>query len=234
MQVPHDLELRPAHGEDRVAEPGLVVGAEAVGVHRVVAHQLADLVRELGRMREDVLVGVGREEAAHGQPVDPARGVSRRHADDDRPLPLARDVVPDGRLGDRPRRGDPQAGIGVIGPVAEAVDAQRAGVLAGRHAHPGGDRDRRDHALQPAVAAHFHQPADVRQVLVAEEQFRRGAVEAQDEDFHDKSDSPSMAGPLGTPSAARIVGARSVSRAPSPRNGRFMNRTPGTRSGSMI
>ena len=151
-QVAHDLELSPAHGEDLVAEPGLVVGAEALDIDRVVAHQLADLVRELGRMSEDVLVGVGRQEAAHGEPVDPARGISRRHADDDRPLPLAGELVPDGRLGDRPRRGDPQARVGMIDPVAEAVDAERAGVLAGRQAHPGGDRDRRDHALEPAVA----------------------------------------------------------------------------------
>ena len=112
--------------------------------------------------------------------------------------------------------GDAQAGVGVVDPVAEPVDAERAGVLAGRQAHPGGDGDRRDHALEPAVAAHFHQAPDVRQVLVAEEQLRGGAVEAQDEDLHGKSDSPSMAGPLGTPSAARIVGARSSSRAPSP------------------
>ena len=40
---------------------------------------------------------------------------------------------------------------------------------------------------------------------------------------------PSMAGPCGTPSAARIVGARSTRPAPSPRNGRFMKSTPGTR-----
>ncbi len=232
-QMPDDLELRPAHGEDRVAEPGLVLGAEARGVHRVVAHQLADLVGELGRVREDVLVGIGREEAAHGQPVDLPRGIAGRHADDDRPLPLAGQVIPDGRLGDRPRRGDAQARIRVVRAVAEAIDAQRAGILAGCQAHPGRHRDRRDHALQPAVAAHLHQPPDVGQVLVAEEQLGRGTVEAQDEDLHDRIESPSMAGPRGTPSAARIVGARSSSRAPS-RNGRFMNSTPGTFSGSMI
>ena len=166
-------------------------------------------------MREDVLVGVGRQEAAHGDAVDLARRVSRRHADDDRPLPLARQLVPDGQLGDRSRRGDAQARVGVIDPVAEAVDAERAGVLAGRHAHPGRHRDRRDDALEPAVAADFHQAADVGQVVVAEEQLRGGAVETDDEDLHGRSDSPSIAGPLGTPSAARIVGARSSSRAPS-------------------
>ena len=208
-QVPDDLELRPAHREDRVAEPGLVVGAEAGDVDRVVAHQLADLVGELGGMGEDVLVGVGREEAAHGQPVDLARRVSGRHADDDRPLPLAGQVVPDRRLGDRPRRGDAQARVGVIGPVAEAVDAQRAGVLAGGQAHPGRHRDRRDHALQPAVAAHLHQPADVRAGPRS-----RGAAPARRSRGPGRGsscriDSPSMAGPFGTPSAARIVGARS-------------------------
>ena len=57
-----------------------------------------------------------------------------------------------------------------------------------------------------------------------------GAAQSRPEDkyLHDKSDSPSIAGPLATPRAARIVGARSSSRAPSRRNGRFMNKTPGT------
>ena len=36
------------------------------------------------------------------------------------------------------------------------------------------------------------------------------------------SDLPSMAGPVGTPRASRIVGARSSRFAPSPRNGRFI------------
>ena len=66
-QVPHHLELGAAHGEDLVAEPGLVVGAETLHVDRVVADELADLVRKLGRVREDILVGIGRQEAAHGR-----------------------------------------------------------------------------------------------------------------------------------------------------------------------
>ena len=179
-------------------------------------------------MCEDILVCIGRQEAAHGDPVDPPRGIAGWDADDDRPLSLAGELVPDGRLGDRSRGGDAQAAVGMVEAVAEAVNAERAGVLAGRHAHPGGDGDRRDDALEPAVSAHLHQAPNVRQVLEAEEQLRGGAVEPQDEDLHGKSDSPSIAGPLGTPRAARIVGARSSSRAPSPRNGRFMNNTPGT------
>ena len=116
----------------------------------------------------------------------------------------------------------------MIDPVAKAVDSQRARVLAGRHAHPGGHGDRRDDALEPPIGTHLHQPPDVGQVFEAEEQLRSRTVQPEDEYFHGKSDSPSIAGPLGTPRAARIVGARSNSRALSRRNGRFMNNTPGT------
>ena len=122
------------------------------GVHRVMADQLADLVGELGRMREDVLVGIGRQEAAHGQPVDPRAGYpGGTPTMIDRFPSRARWSQMAGSVIDRDEC-DPQAAIGVIGPVAEAIDAERAGVLAGRQAHPGGHGDRRDHALQPAVA----------------------------------------------------------------------------------
>ena len=49
--------------------------------------------------------------------------------------------------------GDAQAAIGMVGAVAKAIDSQRAGVLAGRHAHPGRDGDRRDDALEPPVSS---------------------------------------------------------------------------------
>ena len=101
----------------------------------------------------------------------------------------------------------------MVDAVAKAVDSERARVLAGRQAHPGGHRDRRDDALEPAVGTHFHQAPDVGQVVEAKEQLGSRTVESENEDFHGKSDSPSIAGPLGTPRAARIVGARSSSRA---------------------
>ena len=179
-------------------------------------------------MREDVLVCIRRQETAHADAVDPARRVAWWNADDDRSFALARQMVPDRRRGDRSRAGDLQAVVRVIGPVAKTVDAERAGVLAGRHAHPGGNGDRWDHALQASIGPGVHQPPDIRQILVAEEKLGSSTVEPQYQDLHDKSDSPSIAGPLGTPRAARIDGARSSSRAPSPRNGLFMNKTPGT------
>ena len=63
-QVPHDLKLRAAHGEDFVAKPGLVVAAKSLDVDRVMADQLADLIRQLGRMSKYVLVSIRRQEAA--------------------------------------------------------------------------------------------------------------------------------------------------------------------------
>ena len=90
-----------------------------------------------------------------------------------------------------------EAVVGVVDAVAEAVDAERAGVLAGRHAHPGRHGDRRDDALQPAVAAGLHQAADVRQPLVAEEQLGGGAVESDDQDLHEQQRTPFHGGALG-------------------------------------
>ena len=89
-------------------------------------------------------------------------------------------------------------------------------------------------ALQPAVAAGVHQAAEVRQPLVAEEQLGGGAVEADDEDLHGSSELPSMAGPSGHAQGAQDRGGEVHQPRPSPRNGRFMNRTPGTSAGSMM
>ena len=89
-------------------------------------------------------------------------------------------------------------------------------------------------ALEPAVAAHFHQPPDVGQVLVAEEQLRRGAVEAEDEDLHDRSELSFHGRALGDAQRGQDRRGQVQQPRPSPRNGRFMNSTPGTWSGSMI
>ena len=207
--MPHDLELRAAHGEDLVAEPGLVVGAEPLDVDRIMADQLADLSDSSGGCVKTFLSVSGVRKQPTEIPLIRRGGIARRNADDDRALPFAGELVPDGRLGDRSRGGDAQAVVGMVDAVAKAVDAERAGVLAGRHAHPGGHGDRRDDALEPPVGTDLHQAPDVGQVVVAEEQFGGGTVESEDEDLHGKSDSPSIAGPLGTPRAARIVGARS-------------------------
>src|SRR5690348_11997093 len=72
----------------------------------------------------------------------------------------------------------------MIRPVAEAIEAERTRVLAGAHAHPRGDGDGRDHALQPPVDAEVHQATQVHQALVAENYLWGGAVEAEHADFH--------------------------------------------------
>ena len=50
---------------------------EALHIDRIMADELADLVGELGRVREDVFVGIRRQEAAHRDAVDLARRDSR-------------------------------------------------------------------------------------------------------------------------------------------------------------
>ena len=83
QQIPHDLELRAAHGEDLVAEPGLVIATEALDIDRIMADQLANLWRQFRRVREDVLVGIWRQETTHGDPVNSPGRITRRNADDD-------------------------------------------------------------------------------------------------------------------------------------------------------
>ena len=72
----------------------------------------------------------------------------------------------------------------MVGAIAKSVHAERTRVLAGAHAHPGGDRDGRDHALQPSVNPEVHQAAQVHQALVAKDDFGCGAIEAEYADFH--------------------------------------------------
>src|SRR5262249_23131194 len=153
---------------------------------------------------------------------DLPRWEAGRHADDVGALALTGDLVPDRQLTDGPRVDETERVVRVVRAVAEAVHAERAGVLAGGHAHPRRHRDWRDDRLQPSVAAARHQASKVRETLVSEENLGSRAVESDDQDLHVSSDPPSIAAPGGTPRAVRIVGARSVSPAPAERNGRFM------------
>src|SRR5438093_12005411 len=113
----------------------------------------------------------------------------------------------------------------MIEAVAETVSAQRAGVLAGGQGHPGRHRDGGHDAAQLAEAANLHQAAKVRELLVAEQQVRHGAIQADHQDFHVNNGLPSRPALAGTPRAAKIVGARSTKWTDSLWNGRFMSST---------
>ena len=72
--MPDHAELRAAHGEDLVAEPGLVVASESLDIDRIMADQLANFVGKLGGVSEDIFVGIWRQKAAHGDPIDSSGG----------------------------------------------------------------------------------------------------------------------------------------------------------------
>src|SRR5712692_4887013 len=93
------------------------------------------------------------------------------------------EVIPDGRLGNGTRVYEAEAAIGAVGAIAKAVDAERAGVLASGHAHPRGDGDGWDDALEASPRARTHQAVKILEAPVAEDNFRRGAVKAQNADF---------------------------------------------------
>ena len=127
--------------------------------------------------------GIGSQETPDADAVHPPGGVGRGHADDVRAASLPGHLVPDGRLHDGPGVGEAEPFIGVVGPVPEAVNTQRSGVLAGGQAHPGGDGDGGNHALQPAVAAVAHEPAKVGQPFVPEKELGGRAVEPDHQDL---------------------------------------------------
>src|SRR6201997_4866928 len=74
----------------------------------------------------------------------------------------------------------------MINPIAKAVHPPRTGILARTHAHPRGNRDWRNHALQPSVNSGSHQAPEIYQALVAKHYFGRRAIEAEHADFHSR------------------------------------------------
>src|SRR5688572_6772067 len=96
-------------------------------------------------------LGVGRHEAAHTDAVDLTGWIGGGDTYKDSPPALARYLVPEGQFSDRTRVDYVETTIGMVTPIAEAVHAERAGILAGRQTHPGRDSDGRNHALQLAI-----------------------------------------------------------------------------------
>ena len=160
-QIADHLEMLPRHVVDLVAQPVFVVGAEAFDVHRVFAHQPVDLLPDAGWIGVIVGLGVRRHEAADIDAVHVPRRIAGRHAHHHHVLVVRSQHIPDGGLLNGTGVHYRQAVVGIIFAVTKSVDAQRAGILAGGHAHPGRYRDGRDHAFQPAITAALHQRPDI-------------------------------------------------------------------------
>src|SRR5262245_49311102 len=95
-QVTHHFPVLAAHGENLPLEPGLVIGAKTSHVGGIVADQVNDFFFDLGRMRELVGIGVGREKTSHAYSIDFARRVTWWNTDDNRGLPFLSQIIPDG------------------------------------------------------------------------------------------------------------------------------------------
>ena len=114
--------------------------------------------------------------------VDGPDRISLWHTDDNTLLIMLSQDIPDPFLLDCQPRGDVAAIVTVIFPIAKAVEAERARILAARHAAPGGNCDGRSSAFQVAVDAAIHQPAKIGKLMppAVKQQLRRGAIQTDD------------------------------------------------------
>src|SRR5450631_3366138 len=179
-----DLPLLLTHAEDFFFQPVFAVGAEILHVHRILADQFVYFRLERRGMREIILSRVRCEKTSNADAINLARRIIRWHSNNDRPLPFPRQLVPHcQRLDGRGIR-EAQLFVRMVHAIAEAVHAERTGVLAGAHAHPSGHSDGWNHTFKTSVHAHVHQAADVHQAFVTENHFRRSAIESKNADFH--------------------------------------------------
>jgi hypothetical protein len=74
---------------------------------------------------------------------------------------LRGEMIPDGGLSDRARVHEAEAAVSAIGAIAKTIDAERTGILARGHAHPGGHGDRRNDAFEAAPRACAHEAPDI-------------------------------------------------------------------------
>src|SRR5947208_11427953 len=129
-------------------------------------------------MSKVVLRRVWSQKASHADAIDFARRIVWRHADNDGPLPFARELVPDGKRLDGSRISETELVVGMIHAIAKPIDSERTRVLAGAHAHPCRNSNWRIHAFEASVKTGFHQPTQVYQTLVSKDDFGCGAVES--------------------------------------------------------
>ena len=181
QEVIGELEAPVGHLVDLAQEVVLVLRAELGAVEEVLAHDVLDLVAQGGWER---VLGLrrGRQEARDHDAVERPDGEGARHAQHDAAHAAPSEDVPQPRLLDGRPVGDEEAVVGVVGAVAEAVDAQVARRPARHHAGPGRDRDRRHHRLEATVGTGVCERREGGQLVAeaTEHEARLGAVEADD------------------------------------------------------
>ncbi len=193
QHLPHHGEVLARHGVDLAQQEILVVGAEVLDIHQVLAPgPSVDLGGQLGRegkgLRHAATVfihahGAWREEAGDLRAIDRPRRIRAGHADSHHALAGLTQDLPDARLLDRFASGNGQALVAVVGAVAKAVDAERAGVLAGGHDAPGGHCYAGRAAAQRAIHPPAHEAVEMRQLgpPLVKNQLGRRTVETNDQ-----------------------------------------------------
>ena len=181
QEVLGELEALVGHLVDLAQEVVLVLRAELRAVEEVLADDVLDLVAQ-GRRERVLRLRRGRQEARDHDAVERPHGERARHAQHDAAQPAPPDDVPQARLLDGGAVGDEEAVVGVVGAVAEAVDAEVARRPARHHAGPRRHRDRRHHRLQAPVGARVGERREGGQLVAeaTEHEARLGAVEADD------------------------------------------------------
>ena len=182
-QVVGELEALVGHLVDLAQEVVLVLRAELRAVEEVLADDVLDLVAQ-GRRERVLRLRRGRQEARDHHAVERPHGERAGHAEHDAAQAAPPDDVPQARLLDGGAVGDEEAVVGVVGAVAEAVDAEVARRPARHHAGPRRHRDRRHDRLQAAVGTRVGERREGGQLVAVatEHEARLGAVEADDHD----------------------------------------------------
>ena len=137
-------------------------------------------------------MGTGGEEAADQRALEWLDGVGLRHTDDGGGSTGLGQDVPDPPVVDGVASGDGHVVVGMVGPVAEAIEAQDTGVFAREHRSPGRDGDAGNRTGERAVDPLANQPAQVGELVfqpqavlgTGVEQHRwRGAIQPCYKDF---------------------------------------------------
>src|ERR1700677_973529 len=141
-QIADYLEVLPRHVINLIAEPVFVIGPEASDVHRVIPYQPFDFLFDAGWIGVFVGLGIRRQKAPDVDALHVPRRIAWRHAHHYHVLAARAEHVPDGLLLNGAGVHYRQVVVRIILAVAKSIDAQRARILAGGHAHPCGDGDR--------------------------------------------------------------------------------------------
>ena len=181
QQVARHGEVLLGHPVNLLQDALFFFRAEVFHVQPVGPELLGEFRLEAGRVGE-LGLGAGGQKATHQAAVHRPRRVGPRHRQQDHLLARSPQDVPDAVFPHGGRVGNRQPVVAMVLAIAEAVDAQLAGVLAAHHAGPGRHGDGRDDALQARRPALLLQTLQAGELVppAVEHQLRRHAIQPHD------------------------------------------------------